>query len=473
MKIRSARRAALATFCVAAMVLAACGDDDDSTSTEPAATEAPSDTAASTAAPTDTAASTDAPAETTGSSGAEAPDGTDALGEEPSGEATGTPITIGVVYSETGRTGAAYQAADDVANAWADWVNSEEGGVNGHPITIAAGDSLSTGEGAAAAGREVVESDGAIAVIINDSTAENALTEYLAGQNVPYIGGSANGRPQDSAATQWPNIYFHQQPSSPTTSATTMFVAKLDGRENFGAMVCAEVPVCAEADALFSSLGPALGLNYVGLVTVGAADPSYQAPCLELIGKDTDALNLGLAPSTIHSVIDECSTQGYTGTYTSSYNSVLPSDVESIEGVRMIGGFNGFPWWADDPQVQQFRDAMEASGTTVDYNTPAATSTWSALELFRTTMNDSGPPADAEVTSQDIIDAYHGITDETLGGLLPQPITYVADGQQPLIKCFWPFVIEDGETTSLPTPDEESGNGADGDLKTICYDLGA
>ena len=51
---------------------------------------------------------------------------------------TGTPIKIGLVYSETGRTALTYGMTDGVANAWAEWVNTEMGGVNGHPVEIVA-----------------------------------------------------------------------------------------------------------------------------------------------------------------------------------------------------------------------------------------------------------------------------------------------------------------------------------------------
>ena len=39
----------------------------------------------------------------------------------------------------------------------------------------------------------------------------------------------------------------------------------------------------------------------------------------------------------------------------------------------------------------------------------SATTTWSALELFRKAMGESGPAADAEVTTADVISVYQGI----------------------------------------------------------------
>jgi branched-chain amino acid transport system substrate-binding protein len=424
----------LVMLCVAALVVAACGSDKKAT----------------------TSAASSAGGGTTGTTAA---------------KPTGTNIVLGVVYSETGRTGNAYGNSDDVAKAWAQWVNNEQGGVNGHPVEIAAGDSKSTGEGAAAAGREVVESKKAVAVILQDSTTEAALTTYLEGQGVPNIGGSANGRPPDSGTTHWPNLYFNQAPSSPTTSATPLVVSAAAGLKKFGAAVCAEVPVCAEADKLFGALAPKLNLQYVGLVTVGAADPSFTAPCINLVGKGADALDMGLAPSTIHSMIDECEAQGFTGTYVSAYNSVLIPDLKKIKDIRMIGGFNGFPWWASEAPAKQFRDVMAKYAPGVVYEDPASTSTWAALELFRKQMTAKGPAASAPVTSKDIIAAYQQIKDETLGGLLPQPITYTATGPQPLVECFWPFDFDKGEVKALKTT-EKSGNGQEGDLKSICYHVG-
>jgi branched-chain amino acid transport system substrate-binding protein len=432
-------RSAAALFATAGLVMAACGDDDDGEEATPTTEEGAGGSAT-----------------TEGDEGGEA------------AAPTGTPITIGVVFSETGRTAVTYDASGPVAEAWAEWVNAEQGGVNGHPVEIAAVDGLSTGEGAAAAGREVVESAGAVAVVINDSTAENALSQYLESQGVPYIGGSNNGRPADSSPTHWPNLYFHQGTSVPPSSASTLLVAAEAGGTTLAAAVCSEVPTCAEAGGLYEQLAPELGLEYVGLVTVGAADPSYTAPCLQLIGDGADVINLTIASATVTSLVDECNAQGFEGLYSLPGQSFEYSQAIEIEDLRAAGNFPWFPWYADAEPVQQFRDAMDDAGFD-NYTGMDATSTWTALELFRKAMTDFGPAADAEVTSADVIAAYHQIDGETLDGLLAQPITYVEEGFQPVVNCFWPYLLEDGELTTLES-DLESGNGAEGDLKSICYE---
>src|SRR5690606_25228621 len=143
---------------------------------------------------------------------------------------------------------------------------------------------------------------------------------------------------------------------------------------------------------------------------------------------------------------------------------------QPVEGLVLGGGLNGFPWWADAPPVQQFRDVMAEFAPDADYRSPAPTSTWAALELFRKTITDYGPAGDEPVAASDVLAAYFQVTDETLDGLLPQPITFTeGTTAQPRIDCFWLFLMEDGEFASLQAGD--SGNGVEGDLQTSCFTL--
>ena len=166
----------------------------------------------------------------------------------------------------------------------------------------------------------------------------------------------------------------------------------------------------------------------------------------------------------------ECKLQGYDGAYATNNNAVIPADLEKIEGLRMVGTLNGFPWWADAPPVQQFRDVMGTYDKGFDYRSTSATVMWTSLELFRRAFINHGPPTDVAVKSADVIDAFHAVKDETLDGLLPQPISYVADGYQPHVTCFWPFKLEDGTFSSVAI-EGESGNDERGDLRTACYSL--
>jgi branched-chain amino acid transport system substrate-binding protein len=467
--IRGAR-VLIAAFSVLSLVAAACGDDDDAdegaatTGGDSATTAGDTGTTAGGATTTAGETGTTGPATTGGETGTTGPATTGGAAEPP----TGTPVKIGVIYAETGRTGAVYNMIDDVANAWAEWVNTEQGGVGGHPVEIVAADDESTGEGAVAAARDLVESQGVVAVVIQDSAAETATLEYLSEQGVPFIGGTNNNRPIDGGETSWPNTHFVMSPSNPGTAAGPLLAAQAIGQTAFGAAVCAEVPACAQAGQLYEPVAQGLGIEYVGLVTVGAADPSYTAPCLELIGNNADYINLVVDVATGLKVVEECTLQGYEGVFGAANNTVIASEFEAQEGIRLAGVIHGFPWWADAPPVETYNSVTEAAG--VDGRNPSATSTWAALELFRTAMGEFGPAADAEVTAADVVAAYYQVQGETLDGLLAAPISFVAEGPQPYVPCFWLYDMQDGEFSTVTVGD--SGNGVSGDLQSSCFSPG-
>jgi branched-chain amino acid transport system substrate-binding protein len=103
-----------------ALVVAACGSDDDSggATSEPASQ--------------DTTAATEAPA----TEGTDAPDTTEGGGEElPSGEATGEPMKIGVQNLE-GDPNGSFPEFSLAMQAAADYVNTELGGLGGRPIEL-------------------------------------------------------------------------------------------------------------------------------------------------------------------------------------------------------------------------------------------------------------------------------------------------------------------------------------------------
>src|SRR5690606_36054123 len=158
---------------------------------------------------------------------------------------------------------------------------------------------------------------------------------------IPMIGGTANNRPIDGGENSWPNTYFVTSPSNPVTAASTMMATAAAGLSSFSAAVCAEVPACAEAGGLYGAVGPAIGVEYLGLVTVGAADPSYTAPCLELVNLGADVINLGLATPAALAVISECQLQGFAGSFSAANNSITAPDFETLD-IRLIGGINGF-----------------------------------------------------------------------------------------------------------------------------------
>ena len=142
-------------------------------------------------------------------------------------------------------------------------------------------------------------------------------------------------------------------------------------------------------------------------------------------------------------MIASCEDQGYEGIWGASAGSVS-GELIQVDGMTMAGGLNAFPWWVDDPLVQEYRDAMEAGGVSEEgWSDPTATGLWSALQLFAKAQADlSDAPTGAEALAN-----MFEVQDETLGGLIA-PITISDDLTTRTRNCFWPYILEDGEFTN-------------------------
>ena len=169
MKNHSKMLALLAALSTLVLAASACGNDDDGA--DVAVTE---QTAAPTATPEVTEA-TGAPA------AADAP-------SEAAAEATGEPIRVGNVSSLTG--GALFPEASAAAEAVFERANAG-GGVGGRPIQLIVEDDAGTPEGAATAGRKLVEQDNVVAMVGSASTLECAVNSaFYAEQGVYSIQGT-------------------------------------------------------------------------------------------------------------------------------------------------------------------------------------------------------------------------------------------------------------------------------------------
>ena len=180
MKNHSKLLVLLATLLALVLVASACGNDDDDT--DSAATDQPTAAAA-----TETPAATEAPAATETPAATEAPTATEAPADAPV-EATGEPIKVGNVSSLTG--GALFPEASVAAKAVFDRVNAG-GGINGRPIQLVVEDDAGTPEGAATAGRKLVEQDNVVAMVGSASTLECAVNSaFYAEKGVYSIQGT-------------------------------------------------------------------------------------------------------------------------------------------------------------------------------------------------------------------------------------------------------------------------------------------
>ena len=365
----------------------------------------------------------------------------------------------------TGASASGNRALDRVGAAWETWVNTN-GGVNGQPVELVFKDSANDPAKASALAKELVEQDGVIAITLADGSAEDAVGPYLHEQRMPVVGGFG------FSANVWGKLdnFFTLKTDVMAIVAGPILAADVAGARTFGAVVCSENPSCAQAEQLYQSLIPSIGINYAGLVTAAFSEPSYTAQCLALMQKGADYIQINLTSDGATRLITDCVRQGYTGTFGLADGTVLASAMADIPAeAKVFGVIDGFPWWTEEGPAADFQAAMETAGLTdEDFGNSSYTAVWSSLETFRVAMD--GAPENP--TSADVFEAMYALEDEDLDGLLPQSVTFEAGQPAPPVSCFWYYEYGDGAFTTF-RDDSPSGNSVTaGDLKTACYDPG-
>lgn len=382
--------------------------------------------------------------------------GSDDLGGLP-----GPPIVIGYAASQSGAQASNGLAGVAVAQAWQKATNAA-GGINGHPVQIKVTDTKNTTTGASAAIKSFTQDKNVDAILLTDLVAEGPLVSMIRDAGIAVLSG---GGSSDDA---WYNVpgTFQDVTGSLYTVKAYVEAAKLGGATTVGWAACAEVATCAANGGRGNAYAASIGMKPSGVQQISATATDYTAQCLAFTSKGADGIVLGVGIDTGVRVMSDCLQQGYQGVFSVANSAFDQAKVNKVPGARIIGTTQGFPWWADDPKVQAYRDAMSKYQPEGVWQGGQSTSVWTSLELFKKALENTKP---AEVNRDTVLDAMYSIKDETLGGLLPQPITYTKGQGSPQIQCSWFFKYNSGDPNpvSIP-PADKSGNGASGDLASTC-----
>ncbi len=451
----SSRRRLFAVSVVAALVLAACGGDDEETAGDTATAESPAVTTADAPATTDG----DTPATTAAETAAEtaedtAEDTAPATTAAEAPVADKSPILIAGSFDLTGVTGRPEHAA--VVEAWAAWIN-ERGGINGHPVELDLQDTKGDAALAQTQTEELLAKNPVLYLLATPGT-ETAQGATLAASGVPIMGVGYNPSIWGGNIEAF-KLACSSEEGSPLPCAlpnafpiATTFGAVVDqqvlgalaaGATKGAVAACAEVDSCSAATPVWEATAAAAGLEYGGRVLVSSTAGDYSAECIQFIQDGVDFIQISGGSALGVALMNSCRDQGYDGIFGASAGSVSGETIR-VEGVTLAGGINGFPWWVDDPLVQEYIDAMEAAGVSEDgINDPTATGLWSVLQLFaKANANLSDEPTAAETLAN-----MYTIKDETLGGLIA-PTTFTEGEPAPARPCFWPYILEGGEFTN-------------------------
>ncbi|GAA1947997.1 ABC transporter substrate-binding protein [Nocardioides panacihumi] len=375
---------------------------------------------------------------------------------------TGTPIKIGYGASMSGPQASNGIAAKAVAHAWQEYTNNH-GGVLGHPVQVDVVDTKNTVPGATSVAKTFLSDDSVDAIFLTDLVAEGAMVDTFKNTPVAVISG---GGSSDILWSHVPGV-FQDVTGSDYTIKAYVDQAKAAGAKKFGWAACAEVAVCQENGGKAMDYAKSVGLDTSGVQLASASATDYTAECLSYIGSKTDSIAFNIGYATGTRFANDCLQQGYTGKFSVINSGFSQEEFNKVPGFKSAGGTNGFPWWSTAAPVKTYRDAMKKYSPDGVYSSGNSTAIWSSFELFKKALENAKP---ADVTRQTVMDAMFSVKDETLGGLLPEPVTFTKGQPSKPVSCNWQFTYnagDDNPKTIAPTQ-TTGNNGASGDLASNC-----
>lgn len=378
---------------------------------------------------------------------------------------SGTPIKIGYAASMSGAQASNGVAGKAVAHAWQEYTNAH-GGILGHPVEITVTDTKNTVPGATSVVGGFLKDTSIDAIFMTDLVAESAMSDTFKNTDVAVL--SANG----STNTPWTTVpgLFEDVSGAEYAARAYAELAHTTGVKKLGWAVCAEVANCQENSNNGAAYAEKLGVSPAGTQLVSATASDYTAQCLALIGKDADAVAMYAGYTTGVRFASDCLQQGFTGHFLVTNAAFDQAAFSKLSGFKADGSTEGFPWWADDPAVAAYRDAMAKYSPDGAWQAGNSTSIWSSFELLKKALEDAKPTT---INRASVMDAMYQVKNETLGGLLAQPVTYTKGQPSKQVTCSWFFSFESGDDNPKSIAPVKSGNGATGDLASTCEDTTA
>ncbi len=393
-------------FVMAALFLAACGDDEKS-----------SDTAAPPAATTPAA---DAPA--------------------------GEPIKVMTVTTLEAQNAPTYKNIGFAAESYEKFINAN-GGIKGRPLDVTVCDDRGDPTQATACSRQAVK-DGVVAVVGSFTFFGDAAVPVLEKADTAWFGICCS----QSAAELTSKVVF---PFAVTLTFGAGLVAKAvdDGCKSINAVVGAGALVVF--DPILKNAAKAYGVKLGKIVTLPDKAQDYSPQVTEVLGNDADCVVAIFSESSWKAFMpayQQAATKARLYGPQGNLNEVAIKGVEQAAEGAVIGGM--YPDISTDPWAD-YRAALEANDAPddLDFNSLGGLGTWAGYHGFKKVAES----IEGEITAKSFLDAASATTALDLDGMLPKmdltkEWTNGIPGFKRLFNCGLIFSkIEGGKVVPLTT----------------------
>ena len=347
---------------------------------------------------------------------------------------TNDKIVLGTIGTFTGPSSSSLGPVRAVLEGWVADIN-DAGGIDGRTVELIVKDDGGNATTALTAARELVERHRVAAIVGQVSVVADTWASVASGAGVPVIGGI----PSTAANMTDPNFFPIGTSNVAQTYGKVATAAKVG--DSMGDLYCAEAPVCATAASHYSEYGQLVGIDVPVVQKILATAPNYTAPCEAIKNSGVDSYMIDHATEIAVRVADACADQGVTATLIGSAGTVSTEwlDHPSTEGTLSVE--LAFPFFDDStPAAKEYQDFLKRHDLG-DAGGGNATFAYLGAKLFEAAMENVG---DGVTTPDAVKKGLYALKDETLGGLVPQPLTFDEDAAT-AIRCWFLIAIEDGK----------------------------
>lgn len=354
-----------------------------------------------------------------------------ALAQTP-GISSDNKILIGASLPLSGPVAYAGRATVEAMNMYFDYINKEQGGVNGRQLKLVPEDDGYDPGKTVAAARKLVTVDKVMAIVPIIGTAPIlAAREYLNSQKVVAF----NGKAADPFIGNWPFLFGLGTPYEIQAAIGLDFIANDLGAKRKGELVYAVVPDDAFGNATLKGLEPAAKLHGIKLTVekVPRNADQYGSVVTNIKRSGAKYVISGSPRASTAALMREAEAQGLDVSFMSPNGATTEAAIFGLAGKRYVDryyGVHSVAQWDDetDPLIKWARERFRAAGKSDVLKERNFFYVWGLI--VAKTVAEGAKRAGPDITREKLAEALRGMENFDLGGGVA-PVTY--KGQAMLI----------------------------------------
>lgn len=389
-------------------------------------------------------AGTDAPAGETGGDASGSGTGGESAGGGGGGapqQANLSPVKIGHVGTYSGIVGAIFAGGQQMAQAWAQDVNTR-GGLNGHPVEIITVDDGGDPARAQSQVRDLVENRGVIAFVGNLTVfTTQAYQDYVQQNRIPVVGGTLYQPGWWEVPMLFPHGGFLD---SILVGLADQAVRR--GGPNIAALSCVEAYACRRTgEVMRGGAADQVGGTLVYDAEVSITQPNFTRECLSAQDAGAQAIVVAADVNSISRLARDCTSQGYDPLLLTASLAATDAAKQDPNLEGMVVATSVFPWTATDTSAAKAHlDVLKRYAPNVSPG-GSTSQVWAAAKLLEAAS--ANLPEDP--TSEDIISGLYALSDDFTNEDLSPALNFVEDGPAPKSQCYSVLILQGGQFQAI------------------------